>query len=512
MVKVIFKNVMELKSNSDKSFFKEKIDIYIKIVTAVKKKYDLQKPYIDHRLCLEEMVRIGVILNDQDADALKSFLKEKVYEQFMTAIAYVLENEELFRPFVKQLSNAERVMEQYNERNREAFTLVDLFCGAGGLSLGFKQSGFKTLLANDFDSMCIETYKYNHPEIPSSKVICGDIRELSNHIEQYVEEAVDVVIGGPPCQGFSSANKHHRVIDDPRNELYKYFLISVSKLAPKIVIMENVKGMLKVANQVVEDYENIVVNINGEQCCYHVAYKLLNSADFSVAQSRERLIYIAIRSDISEALAIRPEDVFNMISDYNENGKRYILRDVLEGVRELEPPHTMNVGEVDTEESGRKIDINPYMGTENGYLQLINQNREIPLVFNHKARYCSLLNHEIYSRMAQGDDATSECIADIMPYAHRNDKFKDKYFRLYEDRPCRTITAHLRSDCHSHIHPTQARALTPREAARAQSFPDDYLFLGPYLKTYIQIGNAVPVVMARGIARVIRHILEQAGD
>ena len=228
--------------------------------------------------------------------------------------------------------------------------------------------------------------------------------------------------------------------------------------------------------------------------------------------SRLMMIFFAFRCDISEALAIRPEDVFNMISDYNENGKRYILRDVLEGVRELEPPHTMNVGEVDTEESGRKIDINPYMGTENGYLQLINQNREIPLVFNHKARYCSLLNHEIYSRMAQGDDATSECIADIMPYAHRNDKFKDKYFRLYEDRPCRTITAHLRSDCHSHIHPTQARALTPREAARAQSFPDDYLFLGPYLKTYIQIGNAVPVVMARGIARVIRHILEQAGD
>ena len=76
----------------------------------------------------------------------------------------------------------------------------------------------------------------------------------------------------------------------------------------------------------------------------------------------------------------------------------------------------------------------------------------------------------------------------------------------------RSITAHLRSDCHSHIHPTQARALTPREAARAQSFPDDYLFLGPYLKTYTQIGNAVPVIMARGIAQVVRQILEQAGE
>ena len=512
MNKLMFKNVTELQSNSDKSFFKEKIDIYIKIVAAVAKKHELLKPKISQEFCIDEMVRMGVICNRDNVDFLKKFLKKKTYESFIDAIAYVLDNKEILYPFVANLNNAERKVKQEYERNRNAFTLVDLFCGAGGLSLGFKQIGFKTLLANDFDNMCIETYKYNHPEIHSSSIICGDIRELSHNIEQYVTENVDVVIGGPPCQGFSSANKHHRVIDDPRNELYKYFLISVAKLSPKIVIMENVKGMLKVANQVVEDYENIVVNVNGISCSYHVAYKLLNSADFSVAQSRERLIYIAIRSDVTEILNIRPEDMFDMIYASNENKNRYVLRDVLEGVRELEPPHIMNVGEVDTEEGGRKIDVNPFTGTENGYLQLINQGREIPLVFNHKARYCSLLNHKIYCRMAQGDDATSECIADIMPYAHRNDKFKDKYYRLYEDKPCRTITAHLRSDCHSHIHPTQARAITPREAARAQSFPDDYLFLGPYLKTYIQIGNAVPVVMARGIAEVVHRILEQAGD
>ena len=170
----------------------------------------------------------------------------------------------------------------------------------------------------------------------------------------------------------------------------------------------------------------------------------------------------------------------------------------------------MGVGEVDTEESGRKIDINPYKGNENGYLRLINQDRTFPLVFNHKARYCSDLNQEIYSRMRPGDDATDPKIADIMPYSHRNDKFKDKYFRLYGDRPCRTITAHLRSDCHSHIHPYEDRAITPREAARVQSFPDDYFFLGPYLKTYIQIGNAVPVVMAREIAEIIKSVLEDS--
>ena len=103
--------------------------------------------------------------------------------------------------------------------------------------------------------------------------------------------------------------------------------------------------------------------------------------------------------------------------------------------------------------------------------------------------------------------STDEKIKDIMPYAHRNHCFKDKYFKLYADRPCRTITAHLRMDCHSHIHPYQVRSLTPREAARAQSFPDDYLFLGAYLKTYMQIGNAVPPMMANGIAKIIKKYL-----
>ena len=94
-----------------------------------------------------------------------------------------------------------------------------------------------------------------------------------------------------------------------------------------------------------------------------------------------------------------------------------------------------------------------------------------------------------------------------MPYKHRNHIFKDKYFRLDETKPSRTITAHLRMDCLSHIHPTQIRTITPREAARIQSFPDDYFFLGPYLKTYMQIGNAVPPVMAKNIAQVIKKYL-----
>lgn len=141
------------------------------------------------------------------------------------------------------------------------------------------------------------------------------------------------------------------------------------------------------------------------------------------------------------------------------------------------------------------------------YLNLINQGRIIPFLYNHKARYVNDVNYEIYKRLNPGDNATDEKIKDIMPYAHRNHCFKDKYYKLVENKPCRTITAHMRMDCHSHIHPTQVRSLTPREAARVQSFPDDYLFLGAYLKTYMQIGNAVPPIMAREIAECIKIYL-----
>lgn len=118
-------------------------------------------------------------------------------------------------------------------------------------------------------------------------------------MQDYIDEDVDVVVGGPPCQGFSSANQQ-RIIDDPRNELYKYYIECVKKILPKFVVMENVRGMLKVADQVVEDYESIEEKKNGFTYGYTVSYKILNSLDFSVAQSRERLIYIAIRNDVAE--------------------------------------------------------------------------------------------------------------------------------------------------------------------------------------------------------------------
>ena len=501
---MIFEGVKEVKSEN-KAFFLEKIDVYCRIVEVcceinniTLKSCDLTDDVIS------EMIDIGVIKNKEDVDCLAEVVGEN-FQRFVNCIYFAVNNQDIIGNLLDKLSNKKRCEIQKKEANKKP-TLVDFFCGAGGLSLGFIQNGFHVVLANDIEDVCIETYKYNHPEIPSSSVIKGDIQNIVDHIDDYCLGDVDVVVGGPPCQGFSEANRQ-RIINDPRNQLYKYFIQAVSQIAPKVVVMENVKGMLKVADQVVEDYENLEIEKNGQSYRYKVAYRVLNSSDFNVAQSRERLIYIAVRNDVSAENNITPNKIFELITSKYHKSTPFLLSDALKDIKPLEAPRIKNQNEIDSPITGKKIDVNFYVESNNKYLDMINMGRRIPITFNHKARYVSDLNYEIYKRLNPGDDATNEKIKDIMPYAHRNHCFKDKYYKLIPDKPCRTITAHLRMDCHSHIHPTQIRSLTPREAARVQSFPDDYLFLGAYLKTYMQIGNAVPPMMARGIASIIKKIV-----
>jgi|GEM_PF-84990 len=504
---MIFQPIERISDKSEMKFFVEKIDVYIRLVEVACQKWNFafsesEIPDID------TLIKIGVIINDSGIEKLKKQIKDKTSIFFRAVNTVVENNDAKLSNVVAMLNNSERKKLQSSFAERKELTLVDFFCGAGGLSLGFRQVGFNIKLANDIEDVCIETYKLNHPEIPGDKIIKGDIKNIVDNITDYVSEDIDVVVGGPPCQGFSEANRQ-RVIDDPRNKLYKYFVAAVEKIAPKFVIMENVKGMLKVAEQVVEDYGKLRTE---QGFHYIVSYRILNSQNFSVAQSRERLIYIAIRSDVAKKKNLTPEIIFDDIERSCVGNQVFNLQDALEYIKPLEAPRIKNMNEVDSDITGKKIDVNEYSGRDNEYLTLINQGREIPFLFNHKARYCSDVNYEIYKRLNQGDDATDEKIKDIMPYAHRNHCFKDKYYKLIADRPCRTITAHLRMDCHSHIHPFQVRSLTPREAARVQSFPDDYLFMGPYLKTYMQIGNAVPTMMARGIAKVIKAHLCEGGD
>ena len=500
---MIFTPVNKIDSKDE---YLEKILVYIRIVEVIA---ELNKDVVPKATVsdavIDEIVDMGILCSREDIILLEKFLKNE-YVRFINSVSYYLTRKKLFGNLLDKLSNKKRklIQDRYKKENRP--TYADFFAGAGGLSYGFTQAGFRVCFANDFEDVCIRTYRYNHPELPSDKVIKGDIRKIVDNVKDYIDENVDIVVGGPPCQGFSSANQQ-RVIDDPRNELYKYYIKGIRKILPKFVIMENVKGMLKVADQVVEDYENIKEEKDGVIYTYSVGYKLFNAVDFSVAQSRERLIYIAIRNDVAEKKGITPDSIFKEIEEANVNKPHYLLKDVLDAIKPLDAPRIKNTNEKDDEHTGKKIDVNTFLGNENGYLKLINDGRDIPILFNHKARYVNDINYDIYRLLNQGDDASDPKIADIMPYTNRLHCFKDKYYKLIAEKPSRTITAHLRMDCHSHIHPFQIRAITPREAARCQSFPDDYLFLGAYLKTYMQIGNAVPCLMAKGIASVIKKYL-----
>lgn len=500
---MIFLPISELK-NEEKAHYIEYVELYTRLVEVFCEKNGYKFVHQWGADTVQEIIRIGAIRTETELLMVERLLGREKANRFFEAVSTAIKYKDELDGLLDKLSNEKR-RELQRKARKKPYTLVDFFCGAGGLSLGFNREGFRTVLANDIEEVCIQTYKYNHPEVPSQQIIQGDIRQIVDNVEQYINSPIDVLVGGPPCQGFSEANRQ-RVIDDPRNKLYKYFLAAVEKIKPKFVVMENVKGMLKVAHQVVEDYANIKCLVDGEEVSYKVAYTLLNSVNFGVAQSRERLIYIAIRSDIAARLQLNPEDI--LIDILSVHSKPHILMEALEYIKPLQAQRVRNCNEIDSESSGKLIDVNPYEDT-NAYLENINRGKKVEYVFNHKARYCSDLNYEIYKRLEQGDDATDEKIADIMPYAHRNHCFKDKYYKLYADRPCRTITAHLRMDCHSHIHPYQVRSLTPREAARVQSFPDDYLFLGAYLKTYMQIGNAVPPLMAQGIAKIIKNYLRK---
>lgn len=503
---MIFESVANCK---DKDLFRELVLTYVRIAEscAVAHKLDMATADKGNRSIIREMIDIGVINAQEDVRSLVSILGEDLSSRFFSAVGFALSEPRAVGDLLDKLNNNKRRALQKKEAKSKKPTFVDFFAGAGGLSKGFADAGYRVVFANDFQDVCVSTYRYNHPELPAFRVSSKDVRKIVDNIDEYVTGPIDVVVGGPPCQGFSSANKQP-IIDDPRNELYKYFLKAIKRILPKFVVMENVKGMLSVADQVVDHYRSISEVRDGAVYSYDVAYRLLNSADFGVAQSRERLIYLAVRNDVSERFGITPDDLFAGITRKYTCAHPFVLQDALEGIRPLEAPRIKNQNEVDSEVWGRTIEPNRYIGNENAYLRLINGGRKIPLTFNHRARYLSDVNYEIYRLLDQGDDATDPKIALIMPYAHRNHCFKDKYYKLHADRPSRTITAHLKMDCHSHIHPFQIRAITPREAARCQSFPDDYLFLGAYLKTYMEIGNAVPVLMAKGIAQTLGRYLK----
>lgn len=374
------------------------------------------------------------------------------------------------------------------------FLFADFFCGAGGLSTGIIQAGFAPVFVNDHNVSALETYYFNH-NLPADHFFAGDIEKLLSGINdyRYLFKNIKLVAGGPPCQGFSMANRQP-LKDDPRNTLYRFFLDMISEIQPDWFVMENVRGMRNKEKEIEHDIHKIT----------HVEYEfvpfVLNAKDFAVPQNRERYFLIGNRIGVSSL------EIEMKLNSFRNGTEKYLLKDALFGLPEIETNPHINSSHLDSEVHGytmRKFPIE-----ENSFLSMINSDRHTDYLLNHKSRYNNENDIEIFNRLKPGEDSTATSIQDILKYKNREDIFKDKYKKLRDDEVCKTITSHMRFDCHMYIHPFQARGLSPREAARVQTFPDDYFFRGTLNDWYYQIGNAVPVRLAYVIAKTIKSFYQ----
>jgi DNA (cytosine-5)-methyltransferase 1 len=341
------------------------------------------------------------------------------------------------------------------------YKFIDTFAGCGGLSLGLENTGFKPLFINEIEARYLESYYFNH-NLSLDNYYCGDIKDLTepSFTENY--KNIDLVVGGPPCQGFSMANRQ-RVIDDPRNKLYKTYLELLKNVRPKLFLMENVKGMMNKSAEILEDIQNTL----GED--YTIDIILLNAKEFGLPQNRERVFVIGSRLEKVNAKTITSNIELRKVK------KGFSLGDAIDDLPTLQPKRAKNTRGIENDEIGykfRKVDLK-----ETKYKNYINRNKSNYL-FNHTNKFNNDRDIEIFSRLPQGANSLHDSIKDIMPYSNRNHIFKDKYFKLKENEVCKTITSHMKMDCNMYIHPNQSRGLSPREAARVQTFPDDFVFMG----------------------------------
>lgn len=388
---------------------------------------------------------------------------------------------------------ADKVTRQRNEPAQYEF--VDLFCGAGGLSVGLEQEGFRPVLAVDNNAAAIKTYRFNRPWMTGNDVFLNDIRKLVN---QDVFPHVSVVVGGPPCQGFSVVNQHKKE-NDERNQLYKYYVQAVSKIKPKLFLIENVEGILQLYDLIREDFNAI-----GYFTCKPI---LLNTKDFGFPQSRKRAFVLGISNEYHGQID-ELYSAFLQAIDQNRNKYSFTLWDAISDLPKLEAKTQKNATYAESKAWG--YTFAGMWSPSTAYTRLINSGLPTALpLLNHKSKYNNDRDIQIFQLLKQGEKSDAESIQDLNPYKNRSDMFRDKFDKLTANEICKTITAHMYYDCNMYIHPYQARGLSPREAARVQGFPDDYLFLGTPNEWYRQIGNAVSPLMARVLAKGLKSVLER---
>jgi DNA (cytosine-5)-methyltransferase 1 len=390
-------------------------------------------------------------------------------------------------------------------------TAVDLFCGSGGLSEGFRRAGVKVLAALDLDPVSIRTYWFNHPEVSDNRVLCRDITKLkSGELRKLAGRRVDVLLGAPPCQGFSSAGFRskrtrtgYRLITDRRNDLWKEMVYAARELRPCLVIMENVPGMNSAMHRENLSYLG-AAGRELQRLGYSTRIWRLNAAVFGVPQHRLRHFLVACRgSEVPEPP--RGEYVDHLARDVDVDALPAVRLD--EAIFDL-PPRAAGTGiAVDVRQTPATVD-DP---RRRRYLSKYDIDRPGVIVYNHFVRYHNERDLELYRVLRPGEDSVHAIEqhgrTDLMRY--RRDVFDDKYYKLRPDWPSKTIVAHLAKDGNGYVHPGQNRSITVREAARLQSFHDRYVFCGAPTDQWVQVGNAVPPLMATAIARTLLPLLRR---
>ena len=354
-----------------------------------------------------------------------------------------------------------------------SYNFIDLFCGCGGLSKGFSLAGFNCVGGIDFNQAAINTFNHNFKE---SKGLCCDLLEMST--ERIIEEFgdlsdVDIVIGGPPCQGFSSANRYKLEGEDPRNKLFFEFVKFVDLAKPKAILIENVRGIVTRDNGYAKDRIYEIFESRG----YKVAHRILDAADYGVPQHRLRNFFVMLKDEYF---------------DFDTIEKCVELRTVVESIGELYLLET-------NKEEVKKINVTPKT-TYQHYLR-----RADSLIYNHDNRYpAEIVQHRI-SFVPQGGNW--QCVPVELWPSDRNNRHSSAYKRLDENQP--SVTIDTGNNHSNYFHPLFNRIPTVREAARLQSFPDEFVFVGNRSEQYRQVGNAVPPLLAKAIASRIKEILDK---
>lgn len=390
-------------------------------------------------------------------------------------------------------------------------SFIDLFCGCGGFTLGMIRAGFHCVAAIDFDDVALATLRSNLPDLPN--VLERDLTKYrpSKLAKIIGRDRIDVIVGGPPCQGFSTArqvdgaNHGPRLKDDPRRHLYREFLKYVAYFQPNVFVIENVLGIRNAAEgEYFTRVQHEARNLGRKDGLpgYRVHAQIEDAAALGVPQKRRRQLIVGVRADLPGYFtpvlvpvphAIAPTMLGQAIGDLP------ILR---AGGGKNERSYDL----------ARRADhLRRGSETTRNYLFNVLEIERATTLTNHVARPHSERDLRDFSRLREGETSAVAMRERQVKFEFPYDKssFKDRYTRQSRIRQCSTIVAHLSKDGLMFIHPTQNRSITPREAARIQSFPDWFRFPEARTHAFRMIGNAVPPLIAQSVGTAIALFLNE---